>query len=328
MKRQSNIELFRCVAMLLIVAWHWFIYTGAIEDAYSHPEKPVNWLRFALCGWGKTGINCFVLITGYFLYKADRFHVRKIVNLLLLILFYSVLTYAVGCALGAIKLSSKGVLVAISPFSCTRGNFVPNYLLLLIVAPFINALIAAMDRRRHLALLFVLVALVSVSPMLKITFVSDKLAWFGTVYCIGAFMAKYPIAFFADSRRVFCLFLGVLAVALCGMISGTILSDMVGLRLTYYLLFPETRPLSLVVAMSLFLVFRNMEIPHSSLINSIGASTFGVYLLSDGWLREYIWTKSDRFGGWGVILVFMLCSIVDIARRGICERFMMRDKDA
>ena len=325
-KRSSNIELLRCVAMLLIVAWHWFIYTGTIEEAYAHPEQPVNWLRFALCGWGKTGINCFVLITGYFLWKHGKPFGRKILNLLLLVLGYSILTYGVGCALGAITPSWRGVIGAVNPFACTRGTFVPNYLLLLVVAPFLNILIAAMGRRRHLLLLITLVILCSVIPMGRVRIVSDTLAWFVTVYFVGAFLAKYPIRILDEKRNTIMLLLAVLVMAFASMVVGTMLTRSNELRLTYYLIFPETRPLSLAVALSLFLFFKNIDIPYSSVINRIGLSTFGIYLISDGWLREWIWAETAGLRGGGVILVFMFCSIVEMVRHGVLERFIKHEK--
>ena len=313
--------------MLLIVAWHWFVYTGAIEEAYSHPEQPINWLRFALCGWGKTGINCFVLITGYFLWKHEKSFGCKILNLLVLVLGYSVVTYVTGCMLGVITPSLRGVINAVNPLTCTRGSFVPNYLLLMLVTPFLNILIAAMDRRRHLLLLITLVTLCSFLPMVRVRIVSDTLAWFVTVYFVGAFLAKYPSVILSDRYKTSLLLLAVLVMAFASMVVGTMLTRSNELRLTYYLIFPETRPLSLAVALSLFLFFKNIDIPYSPAINRIGLSTFGIYLISDGWLREWIWAKTDRFGEWGIILVFMVSSAVDIVRHRILERFIKYEKD-
>ena len=63
--RSSNIELFRILSMLMIVAHHYVVSSGisTILDAKSVMEIKDYFLL--LFGWGgKTGINCFVLITG------------------------------------------------------------------------------------------------------------------------------------------------------------------------------------------------------------------------------------------------------------------------
>lgn len=303
--------------MLLIVAWHWFIYTGAIDEAYAHPEQPINWIRFALCGFGKTGINCFVLITGFFLYKSEKPFVRKIVNLLSLVIFYSVVGYAVACVVGVIRPSLRGILNVFNPFTCSRGSFVPNYLVLLVVAPFLNALIAALAFRRHLALCVILVALGCILPMVRIRIVSDTLLWFMTLYLVGAVVAKYPLGLFTSRRNALWAFSVTLVLTLCSIVVGTLVIRHVGLNLTYYLIFPETRPLAFASALTMFLVFKNIDMPYSPVVNQIGSSTFGVYLLSDGWLREWIWGKTLALGGCACIVVFMVCSIVDVARKHV-----------
>ena len=64
-KRQSNIELLRIVAMLLIIAHHFSLHGGFV---FSTASITVNrlWIQFIQIG-GEIGINVFVLISGYFL---------------------------------------------------------------------------------------------------------------------------------------------------------------------------------------------------------------------------------------------------------------------
>jgi hypothetical protein len=76
----------------------------------------------------------------------------------------------------------------------------------------------------------------------------------------------------------------------------------------------------------MFLAFKNIDIPYSPIVNQIGASTFGVYLLSDGWLREWVWGKTLVLGGWACVVVFMVCSIVDIARKYVLKKTLSVSK--
>ena len=63
--RESGIELFRIISMLLIVAHHYVVNSGVLKIANADPLS-FNSIFLCLFGaWGKTGINCFVLITGY-----------------------------------------------------------------------------------------------------------------------------------------------------------------------------------------------------------------------------------------------------------------------
>lgn len=83
-QRDSNIELFRIITMLLIVAHHYVVNSGLTLESgpiYADPlsEQSVFLLLFG--AWGKIGINCFVLITGYFLCKL-QITAKKFVKLL------------------------------------------------------------------------------------------------------------------------------------------------------------------------------------------------------------------------------------------------------
>ena len=59
--RQSNFELLRIVAMLLIVAHHFLIATGRLD--YRSGTLRGGELVNSFC---VVGVNCFILISGYF----------------------------------------------------------------------------------------------------------------------------------------------------------------------------------------------------------------------------------------------------------------------
>ena len=63
-ERQSNIELLRILAMVMIVAHHFAVHSGL--PIWSGHGANVFWAQF-LCMQGKVGVDLFVLITGCFL---------------------------------------------------------------------------------------------------------------------------------------------------------------------------------------------------------------------------------------------------------------------
>ena len=69
-ERNSNLELYRIIVMLLIVAHHYVVNSGLIQVMESEPLSLKNSFFYLYGMWGKTGINCFVLITGYFMCKS------------------------------------------------------------------------------------------------------------------------------------------------------------------------------------------------------------------------------------------------------------------
>ena len=62
--RDSNLELYRIITMLLIVAHHYMISSGLWNAIFADPMSPRSLFLLVFGAWGKTGINCFMLIGG------------------------------------------------------------------------------------------------------------------------------------------------------------------------------------------------------------------------------------------------------------------------
>lgn len=64
--QDSSIELLRIVTMLCIVAHHYVVNSGILKEIISANALLLNSIFVLIFGLdGKTGTNCFVLITGY-----------------------------------------------------------------------------------------------------------------------------------------------------------------------------------------------------------------------------------------------------------------------
>lgn len=66
-KRQSNIELLRIITMFMIIAHHYVINSGIFSLMVKNPSSTRSNFLIIYGAWGKTAINVFVLITGYFM---------------------------------------------------------------------------------------------------------------------------------------------------------------------------------------------------------------------------------------------------------------------
>ena len=89
-RRDSNLELYRIIVMLLIVAHHYVVNSGLTSIITDNPETTNSTFYMLFGAWGKTGINCFVLITGYFMCTKD-ISLRKFLKLFLWIYLYRLL---------------------------------------------------------------------------------------------------------------------------------------------------------------------------------------------------------------------------------------------
>lgn len=104
--RESNLELYRIIVMFMIVAHHYVVNSGLMDVMKEAPTSP-NSIFFYLFGmWGKTGINCFVMITGYFMCKSN-ITIRKFLKLVLEVIFIMSLSICYLFLLAYLSFHSK-----------------------------------------------------------------------------------------------------------------------------------------------------------------------------------------------------------------------------
>ena len=121
--RSSNIELFRILSMLMIVAHHDVVNSGLMSCIDAQNVLHFQDYFLLLFGWGgKTGINCFVLITGYFM-CTSAITKKKFFKLLGERYFYAVAIWCLFFFTGYEAFSVKGFLKMMFPFFTVADNF-------------------------------------------------------------------------------------------------------------------------------------------------------------------------------------------------------------
>ena len=151
--RSSNIELFRILSMLMIVAHHYVVNSGLMNCIDAQSTLRFQDYFLLLFGWGgKTGINCFVLITGYFM-CTSHITKKKLFKLLGEVYFYAVALWGIFFTAGYEAFSIKGFLKMLFPFYDVADNFTACFLLFYLLIPFLNKLIHALSEKEHLQLL-------------------------------------------------------------------------------------------------------------------------------------------------------------------------------
>ena len=187
--RNSNIELLRIISMILIVAHHYVVNSGLLDTILKNPIS-VNSIFLLIFGMlGKTCINCFVLITGYFMCKSS-ITVKKFLKLLTEIMFYRIAIYLIFLFAGYETFSFKRLLEIIVPVSSIQQNFTGCFLVFWLTIPFLNILVRNLDKYMHLLLLglcgftYVLMGTVHRVSM-------NYVSWFIVLYFIASFIQIY-----------------------------------------------------------------------------------------------------------------------------------------
>lgn len=218
--RKSNLELFRIITMLMIVAHHYVVNSGLMPVVWENYPSAKS-LFLLLFGWGgKTGINCFVLITGYFM-CTSQITLRKFLKLLFEVEFYYIVFFAFFAISGYVELSPKFVIKSLLPIVAIKDGFVSCYLVFFCFIPFLNILIKGMTKRHHQLLLGLCLLMFSIFPTILINVNYSYVSWFMVVYFIGSYLRLYPPQWSLNKNRVSLGLAGCFMLSLISVWGGT-----------------------------------------------------------------------------------------------------------
>lgn len=334
-KRESKYELLRIISMLLIIAHHFSVHGGF---KYPNNTLAVNsvFTQILLSG-GKLGVNIFVLISGYFLSKS-KIKVKRIICLCLQILFYSLVIFGVFTIAGLQPFSIKELIKNIFPISYNLWWFASTYIALYLLSPFINKVISVLSKKQYRLLLIIMFVMWSFIPTLLFTFSqANDLLWFVFLYLLAGYI-RIHLDEKTNSVKRYC----IITIALIFLIFLlNILFDVLGMKIAFFAkhattFYSQDRVTTLLIAVFMFLMFKNLKIKPSVIINSIASTVFGVYLIHDHpWVRKWLWTNvlanntyahskwlvAYAFGA--VCVVFVVCSLIEFTRLQLLEKHYM-----
>lgn len=342
-QRNSNIELLRILMMLVIVAHHYIVNSGVIQCIVSTPPHFLQINRFnvyfaLVFGWGgKTAINVFILITGYFMCR-QQFKWRKVVFLALEIVLYRWLIYGIFLASGYESFNLKEFIktVLVLPYDFGWG-FSSSFVGLYVLVPFINKLLSTLEKKELEKLICVLLVLFTGFSTFLFNTSFEYIGWYVTVYLIGSYLRLYEMDWM-NSRCITGLLCACsLAFSWLSVICIRFLAEKMNRNLSYYYFVADSnKVLAIVTAISLFLLFKNINIGSNRLINKFSASTFGVLMIhaSSDTMRRWLWqdvckntfafaTNSFIFHAvFCTLAVYIVCVSIDMVRKFFTDRIL------
>lgn len=329
--RNSNLELFRIITMMLIVAHHYVVNSGLFEQngpVWTSPFSSDSLFLLLLGAWGKIGINCFVLITGYFMCKSD-ITAKKFMKLFCEIMFYKIIIGVIFFVVGYRPFEWGAFLKLFIPILSVKQNFTGCFILFFLFIPFLNILIRNLDEKHHIYLLVLSVVtyvLFGTIHSVDMNYVS----WFMVLYVVASFIRLYPKKWMDSIRFSSVLFLLSVVLTIISVCVGAWLSAKTGKKLAFYFVTDSNTFLALLVGVSSFLFFKNLKMNNNAFINAVASTTFGVLLIhaNSATMRQWLWHDMlDNVGHYGMPLyvlgcvlgVFTLCSFIDYLRIRLIE---------
>lgn len=341
--RTSNLELYRIICMMLIVAHHCVVNSGLISTdpdtlkrcgpLFENPFCANSLILWTIGMWGKTGINCFLMITGYFMCNSS-ISMKKFIKLMSWIYFYSIIIYVIFLIAGYETLSPLRLAILVFPVWGFETNFTSCFIGFWFTIPFGNILIHNMTKRQHEILLCLLLGMYTILGSIpKFGVAMNYVTWFGVIYLLASYIRLYPHPVMTKRKLWSIITTSSIILAICSMI---VMSYIFGSKAPCFFVSDSNKIFAVIVAVASFLWFKNIKISYSKLINAIGASTFGVLLIhanSDA-MRQWLWKDTiDCVGHYdlpplllilyfltSVFVIFFVCIIIDRIRILLVER--------
>ena len=280
--RQSNFELLRIIAMLMVIAVHTNYYNIGVVDSHILTTRM---LPISLCAFFESicvvCVNVFVLISGWFGIKPSW---KGGASIIFQVFFYCLLIAGVFIVLElpvSLKDVGKSFLLGSSYW------FVPSYILLYCFAPVLNSFVESVSRaslRNFLIVFFVLEFIYGVLRQDGNFIHGYSAISFMGLYLLARYVRLYPGRWLDKSAGFYWIvFFACSVINSALMIGGMYYAGHPIYNLTFY-----SSPIVVVGAVSLLLAFSKMEF-QSKAINFCAASAFAMYLIHQNNLIAPYW---------------------------------------
>lgn len=276
--RNSNFECLRILAMICIIIQHCAAHnTVHYDEVYREYFLPGLLLQWGMLG--RLGVAIFILLFGYFGVE-QAFNPKRILNLIIQVFTYSVLTFAVMFSIDPAFFSRKDILEAVFPISLNKYWFISVYVIFYLFTPFLNPFLKSLEKNRFRIFLMVQLVVWSIIPTLTLDNVKnyiDEIPQFFMIYCIGAYLRLYGSEI---KKRTFAIFL---TAGIAVYIISPVVLDLLGLRYEAFddmgnALYTRYSVPTLFIAAGLMGLMMYKSIKSDRIINYVAGCTFGIYL--------------------------------------------------
>ena len=296
--RDSNMELLRLVAMLLIMVVHANFRALPKPDDLAIAANPSSaFLQFLAEGFSIVGVNVFVMLSGWY---GIRPRLVRFSELIFQILFFGVLCLGVECVV-TVNMPSKALLTVLM-LDTNAYWFVKVYIALYLFAPVLNLFVEHATRRQFEQVLLAVFAF-----MFLFGWLFKATTWLGEGYSLPWFMSLYLLARYMRVHRPwFTLFSrGTDLAVYLGVVAFLTVAVFI---LRHYnlggILYFYCCPVVVLGAMYLLLFFSKLPSfggAAGSLVNWLGISALSIYLTHssnflakyyDGFIRQWFYGES------------------------------------
>lgn len=341
--KQSNFELLKVLAMLMIVSHHLVTLNAFNVDTDLVGLDRSRVFLQLIGNHAFIGNNLFFMISAWFLclnIETSDFKrtVGRIWRIEQIMLFYSIfipVIFNVLSELSPMVAGGGGFSVkSLFPLSLGLWWYPTAYAIFLIFFPFYQQGLQSLDRKELRNLIFAMLAIWTIPTIIpvKLYLGADNVTCFFMLYAIIFYVRKFQPEWSKDRRILMWLMCGGYLLAF----ASILFLDFIGTRSAAinenacYYIRGNWRLLPVIIAVSMFLLFSQMKIGYSRVINWLGSVTFSVYLihmhpLMIDLLFKKLFVLTPYLGSWRLIpyvigvtlLIFIISATIEQVRKWI-----------
>lgn len=334
--RDSNMELLRILCMFGIVLNHFAIYPpwdfGGIVISFN------KLLIQILLIFGKLGVNCFILISGYFMIRKTSRRVSSILKIWLQILFYSLLIPVVFSVFHLHRSGTLEWIWAFLPLISEKWIFATYYFVLMIFSPYLNSFLNSLDRKQYKTLLLFMMILWCVIPTFTNRYMGsgdasgEGFVWFIVMYSVGGYIRRFGNNI-KSWKNIYIFIVVAFLFYICTVVALDLLSVKIPAVRGHEVYFRGAQKIpQVVLSVSVFVLFTKLNLGKNKAVNLIASATFGVYLIhSHPYVRAYILehhfdpllVSSPALALYALLIpvgVYAVCTVIDLLRIKFVEK--------
>lgn len=329
-ERMANLELLRCIAMMMVVVLHYLGKGNLLGDltvGQLSITESMAWVLEAFC---LVAVNVYMLISGYFL-STSTFKPSRLLKLWLQVWFYSVVVGLVAVGMGVLpaeELNIHYLLSLLFPISMDHYWFMTAYVFLYLLLPFVTMAVQKMNKlQMQITLGGLLLIHCIVKSILPFRLETDEKGygalWYLCVFLTAAYIRKFGVPFLNKKTRA----LGLYVVACLALLLEVFCFQQVYLRTgslelimkistEYNHIFP------FLASVGLFLTFLSVKVSGTvaKVVTKVAPYTLGVYLLHENMGVRYAWQNwlgADKVTGVGSLVLHVLLAVVVVFALGV-----------
>lgn len=271
--RKSNLELLRIVSMMMVIGLHYFNSQMGGAIGQQVPGEINYYITYFFEGLFHTSVNCYIIITGYFMVNKKSVTFSKVINLLMMIVFYGTLHYYIALLVGWQTFSIEGLIKGVIPVLAGFKWFIVIYIVLYLLIPYINLALNGMSKKGIQTFLLIMLFFFSLWPSMLPGAPNSNNGYgiinFVVMYSIGYYLREY---YTAKKSKVY--YLGIFFLSGVVTLIAKLLTEKFSIPFVTVWAY-NFLPI-IIGSVSLFIFFSKLDI-QSNKINFISQFTLAVY---------------------------------------------------